>query len=245
MAKYRFKRFRDFQEDNLLIDLHVHSRWSDGVSTVAELAAGAIQEGLRCMAITDHVSANSKFCGELALEIALSVRELGIPILSGFEASVSNFDGDLELPGEACETADLIIGSVHGIPIGSGLLEVGGMPFSELAHLETKLCLAIISSGNADILGHAGGLCLNRYKRMDKESLESIVEACAFSGTAFEISAKYHASLIPELLTILDRHNPTVSIGSDAHNPQEIGSCTALLRKNWALWRGFACAASS
>ena len=65
-------------------DLHMHSTFSDGSHTVAELVGLARDAGLAGIAVTDHDSLR-----QLA-SVRKTARELGYPVLAGMEASAFN-----------------------------------------------------------------------------------------------------------------------------------------------------------
>ena len=67
-----------------LIDLHTHSRASDGTLTPAELVAQAAKSGLAAVALTDHDS-----LAGLA-EAGQAGRELGVEVVPGVELSVAD-----------------------------------------------------------------------------------------------------------------------------------------------------------
>lgn len=64
------------------VDLHMHTRYSDGLDTPPELIAKAVQEGLNTIAVTDHDSVD-------ALPEAQRIgRQRGIEVLAGIELTV-------------------------------------------------------------------------------------------------------------------------------------------------------------
>lgn len=69
----------------MVIDLHIHSKNSDGVFTVEEIFTEAKLRNITFMSITDHDTIESQ---ELAIEIA---RKTGIRYVSGVELNVSFF----------------------------------------------------------------------------------------------------------------------------------------------------------
>jgi DNA polymerase (family 10) len=101
-------------------DLHVHSRWSDGRDTLAELAAACCRIGYEYFAVTDHSphSAASRNLSidavqQQAAEIA-AVRERfpQITILHGCEVDIMP-DGRLDLPDRVLERLDIVLASLH------------------------------------------------------------------------------------------------------------------------------------
>jgi len=80
--------------NNLRGDLQMHTRWSDGSGTVAEMANAAIERSYQYIAITDH-SKGLKIAGGIALRAKLSPQQIvnliKIVRLSGVLSASSNF----------------------------------------------------------------------------------------------------------------------------------------------------------
>ncbi len=65
------------------VDLHIHSRYSDGLHAPAELVRKAAHRGLRAIALTDHDTVEG-------LDEALAAGvDLGVEVITGIELSVS------------------------------------------------------------------------------------------------------------------------------------------------------------
>ena len=101
-------------------DLHIHSKWSDGVNTVEEIIIKAIKMGYEYIAITDH-SQSLKVAGGIGAEdIARQGAEIDklqkeyqqIRILKGIEVDILA-DGSLDLEEEVLKELDIVIASVH------------------------------------------------------------------------------------------------------------------------------------
>lgn len=68
------------------VDLHMHTRYSDGRDAPAELVTKAIQEGLNTIAVTDHD------CVDALPEAQQIGRQHGIEVLAGIELTVQYDD---------------------------------------------------------------------------------------------------------------------------------------------------------
>jgi len=76
-----------------VIDLHAHTRFSDGSLTPTELVELAVREGLKAVAITDHDSIDG-------LEEALAAGErLGIEVVPGVELNLEHEQVTMDLLG--------------------------------------------------------------------------------------------------------------------------------------------------
>ncbi|HBC87152.1 MAG TPA: hypothetical protein DCZ94_09380 [Lentisphaeria bacterium] len=226
MIKRQFiKRFRNLKKDDLHVDLHMHSTWTDGALSLREIAKTAKKMGLTMIAMTDHVRKNSTYCKDYEEEIGEVSKETGLEILTGFEAKVVSAKGELDLPPYCRRGRHLIIGSVHSVPMKGKTVHPKDISRDDLQDLELKYSLAIIKGGKADILGHAGGMTIGIYGGFSLVYLEKIIRTCGKGDTAFEINSRYHGSIIREIWELLSRYNPLVSFGSDAHSKSEIGNC--------------------
>ncbi|CAK7049948.1 MAG: 5'-3' exoribonuclease [Desulfovibrio sp.] len=76
-----------------LVDLHTHTRASDGTDSPAQLMAKAADAGLKAIAVTDHDTLSGLD------EAAAAGRELGVELIRGCEISTSTELGELHILG--------------------------------------------------------------------------------------------------------------------------------------------------
>lgn len=99
--------------------VHCHTTWSDGRSSVEEMAAAAKAWGASYVTITDH-SAAAHYAGGLDRErlvrqwdeIAAAEEKVGIQILRGTEADILA-DGRIDCPEDLLEQLDVVVASLH------------------------------------------------------------------------------------------------------------------------------------
>ena len=75
------------------VDLHTHSRASDGTDSPAALVAKAAAAGLGCIALTDHDSVAG------VPEAVAAGKALGLPVVRGCEISTSTEYGEMHILG--------------------------------------------------------------------------------------------------------------------------------------------------
>jgi histidinol phosphatase-like PHP family hydrolase len=102
-------------------DLQMHSTWSDGVDTIAELAAGAHERGYRFIAITDH-SKGLPIAGGLSIERMraqwLEIDDVNkrwaghVHVIKGIEANILT-DGELDLTVDDLRGVELVLAAPH------------------------------------------------------------------------------------------------------------------------------------
>jgi DNA polymerase (family 10) len=101
-------------------DLHMHSTWSDGIATIAEMAEAAHAMGYQYIAITDHsqrVTVANGLNAERLLAQWQAIDRLpkkwrNFHILKGIEVDILEAGG-LDLPDEVLKEADWVVASVH------------------------------------------------------------------------------------------------------------------------------------
>jgi histidinol phosphatase-like PHP family hydrolase len=143
---------------NLRGDLQMHSRWSDGSGTIAEMADAATERSYEYIAITDH-SKGLKIAGgidERALkkqgnEIAklnAFLRKSGrnLAVLRSVEMNL-NRHGEGDMSPESLSALDIVLGSFH-----SSL---------RIVEDQTTRYLAALRNPHIQILGHPRGRIYN------------------------------------------------------------------------------------
>jgi DNA polymerase (family 10) len=161
---------------------HVHTDWSDGASTIVEMAREAARTGFEYIGISDHSRAASYANGldgarlrEQASAIARARREVsGITILHGVEVDILA-DGALDLDDDVLGALDFVIASVHTDLV------------MEPAEMTARVIRAV-SHPLVTMLGHpTGRLLLGR--RGFTFDVEAVAKAAAANDTYLEINA--------------------------------------------------------
>ncbi len=202
---------------DLIGDLHMHTKETDGRATIEDMAVAAKAVGRKYIAITDHSESLAIANGVTADRLRAHVRRIrevdekmdgSIRVLAGIETDILG-DGSLDLEDSLGEL-DWVIGSVH-----SKL----GMPRDEI----TKRVVRAIESGRIDVLGHPFGRMLGQRDGSDLD-LEVILRALAKTGVAIEINASPLRLDVPENGARMARElGVPICIDSDAHSVRELG----------------------
>ncbi|MFA5550821.1 MAG: helix-hairpin-helix domain-containing protein, partial [Trueperaceae bacterium] len=101
-------------------DLHMHSTWSDGRSSVEEMLLACAERGYEYMALTDHSKALAMTGGLDEEKLARQWEELDavtaahphVTLLRGLEVDILK-DGSLDLSDEWLQKLDIVLVSVH------------------------------------------------------------------------------------------------------------------------------------
>ncbi|PIE57651.1 MAG: hypothetical protein CSA33_07325 [Desulfobulbus propionicus] len=79
--------------ENMCIDLHTHSKYSDGSLTPKELVHLAIRRGIRVLSLTDHDTVEGQ------AEIMLHGAEVGVHIIAGLEVTACHEQKSIHILG--------------------------------------------------------------------------------------------------------------------------------------------------
>lgn len=211
-------------------DLHIHSTWSDGVSTVEELVQEAVSRGYSYLAITDHsrslVIANGLSWERLQdqwREIEkLQVDYSPFRILKGLEVDILK-DGILDYEADVLEKLDIVIASVH-------------TGFRQGLETLTARLTAALRNPYVDIVAHPTGRILGRRPPYDFD-LDRFIEEAAKTGTVLEINASPdRLDLSAENARLARDKGIMIAINTDAHDRarlQEMTFGVTTARRGW------------
>ncbi|MHB8856020.1 MAG: DNA polymerase/3'-5' exonuclease PolX [Bellilinea sp.] len=201
----------------LKAELHSHTTWSDGVSSIREMAEAARQRGLKVLAITDH-SASLGIAGGLKAEDLLKQRveidqvqkELGsdILLLQGAEVEIKA-DGTLDHPDEVLARLDIVIASLH-VSLRQPRKEI------------TERLLKVMRNPHVDIIGHPSGRLLPNREGADLD-MDAVLASAKEHGLVLEINANPARLDLDEVYArrAAEMGIP-LTINTDAHSPADL-----------------------
>jgi DNA polymerase (family 10) len=198
-------------------DLHMHSTWSDGRNSIADMVGASRQLGYEYVAITDH-SERAMSSRKLAAadvpkqreEIEeLRARVRGIQILHGIEVDILH-DGTLDFADDVLEGFDLVLASLH---------DHGGHDASVLM----ERYLRAIRHPLVNVITHPA----NRSPALSDGyplDFDALFAAAADTGTALEIDgAPGHLDLDGAMARRAAAAGVTLVIDSDCHRMDALG----------------------
>jgi DNA polymerase (family 10) len=218
------------QEAEIKGDLHVHSNWSDGNSSIEEIAGAAQKRGYQYVAICDHSKSlkithgldESRLMKQIEEIDRINERLKGFQILKGTEVDILT-DGRLDLSEKALEKLNFVVASVH-----SG--------FKQDKEKITKRIVRALENPHVHVLGHPSGRLLGARDPYEVE-MEEVIEAAKRYGKALEINAYF------ERLDLDDLHcrkakemGIQLSIGTDTHHLDQmwmISLGVSVARRGW------------
>ena len=200
-------------------DCHTHSDWSDGGSSILEMAEAARSLGHEYVALTDHSPRLTVASGLSAERLGRQLEEVGrlnvglapFRILTGIEVDI-NEDGSLDQEDALLDRLDIVVASVH-----SKLR----MP----RELMTERMLTAVANPLTNVLGHCTGRIVAGRGRPESEfDAEAVFEACRRFDVAVEINSRPERLDPPKrLLRLAVEAGCRFAIDTDAHAPGQLG----------------------
>jgi histidinol phosphatase-like PHP family hydrolase len=161
-------------------DYQMHSVWSDGVDTIAQMAEGAMARGWNRIAVTDH-SKGLPIAGGMSIETmrrqhdeidALNQAFEGrFRVLKGVEANILT-DGTLDLKGEELAGVEMLLAAPHAK--------------LRLLDDQTGRMLAAVRTRGVHVLAHPRGRMSDSRPGISAD-WDRVFEEAAAGGVAIEI----------------------------------------------------------
>ena len=218
------------QEEEIKGDLHVHSKWSDGTSSVEEIAKAAQKRGYQYVAVCDHSKSlkiahgldESRLMKQMEEIDRLNEKLKNFKILKGTEVDILS-DGKLDLSEKILEKLDFVVAAIH-----SG--------FKQDKARMTKRIVQALENPYIHILAHPSGRLLGARDPYEVE-IDELMETAKKYGKALEINAYF------ERLDLDDIHcrkakemGIRVGIGTDAHHLAQMWMMSlgvAVAKRGW------------
>jgi putative hydrolase len=214
-------------------DLQMHSVWSDGSGTIADMAEAAQERGYAYIAITDH-SKGLKIAGGInegqlkqqmgeidAVNAATAARGGNLTILRSLEMNL-NPRGEGDMQEKALGKLDIVLGSFH-----SAL---------RTREDQTSRYVAALRNSSVQVLAHPRGRIYN-YRLGLTADWPRVFGEAAKLDKALEIDCyPDRQDLNLSLLKLARKEGCRISLGTDAHHPWQLefitlGLAAALLAK--------------
>jgi DNA polymerase (family 10) len=174
-------------------DLHVHSDWTDGTVTIAEMAEGARARGYEYIAPTDHSRRVAMTHGLDPAWLARQIHEIdrlnekfkNFAILKGIEVDILK-DGSLDLPDSSLAKLDTVVAAVHS-------------HFDLPRQAQTDRVVRALENRHVSILAHPTGRLIGEREPYDID-MDRVISAARKAGCYLEINAE------PDRLDLNDLH---------------------------------------
>lgn len=217
-------------------DLQVQTSWTDGASSIHEMAQAALELGREYIAITDHTKSLAVASGLDEKGLARQGKEIdrennifaekGLRILKGAEVNILK-NGTLDIADAALKKLDIVGIAVHS-------------HFKLSRHDMTERIIYAMKNPWVDVLFHPTGRLINKRPPYEVD-VEKIIRAAKEYHVALEIDA------YPERSDLRDEHvrmaveaGAKLVIDTDAHTPEHLKYIPlgeAIARRGWAEGR--------
>ncbi|MDD5005821.1 MAG: DNA polymerase/3'-5' exonuclease PolX [Candidatus Omnitrophica bacterium] len=211
-------------------DLHVHSNYSDGKNTIAEIAQACKSKGYEYVAVSDHSEA-LKVAGGLSLsdlkrkknEIdKLNKKMKNFVIFYGSEIEIDS-SGNLDYNNAILQEFDFVIAAIH-----SG--------FKQSKEQLTRRIVKACRNPNVDIIAHPTGRLWGTRDSYELD-FEEVFKAAKDTNTALEINGfPNRLDLADTLIRAAKEKGVKFAIDTDSHMTEHLDYMkfgVAMARRGW------------
>ena len=211
--KYEFQKFpKLISLQDIKCDLHVHTNYSDGSSTIQELIQKAKSLNYQYIAITDHSKSRKISRGLSIKQLQKQIKEIdkinSFKILKGAEVDILR-NGSLDYPNSILKQLDIVIAAVHS-----------SFKLSKIE--QTNRILKALQNKHVNILAHPTGRLIQKRNPYQLD-LQKIYEFAKDNNKLLEINSypqrlDLNATNIKEAL----QNKVKLVISTDAHSTQDL-----------------------
>jgi len=210
--------------------MHIHSKYSDGTSTIEEMARAAKALGMKYLGMADHSQAVTYAGGLTPEDVKRQHKEIDslnkkmedFYILKGIECDILK-DGKLDYSDSLLKTFDFVIAAIHS-----------NFNMTE-AEMTKRICKAMKNPYITMLAHPTGRLLLSREPY--KVDMHEVIDAAAKNGVSIEINSNPHRlDLDWRLCKLAKDKGVKMSINPDSHSPEGLGDIAygvGIARKGW------------
>ncbi|THE63690.1 DNA polymerase/3'-5' exonuclease PolX [Salinadaptatus halalkaliphilus] len=218
--------------DDIRGDLHTHTEWSDGNTSIEAMVEAATERGYDYYGVADHaegpgIVGNMGLTDTEILEQVEAIREVDaaydIAVFAGIEANV-DANGEIGLSADVIDALDIVVASPHSA-------------LDQDAEAATERLVHAIENPAVDVLGHPSGRMLNERSGLEFDAT-ALGRSAAEHETALEINANpRRLDLWGSAVQAAVAEGAPIAVNTDAHQPSTLefvrwGVHTA--RRGWA-----------
>lgn len=214
------------------VDLHLHTNFTEGQSSIRDMLAAARREGLEIVGFTEHVQNGIEWFQGFQNAVAherSSYAEIGIVI--GIETHALDCLGKLDAGPEIIAQADIVLGAIQAYRDMSGGFFIPD-DYETAALLEYEMAMGLLEHSEIDILAHPGALTIQHFGGFPETYLREILQKAAETGHAIELNGGFYSkSQLSMVIAECCRLNAWVTLGSNAHHADEVGRIQDRIRE--------------
>ncbi|MCL5276237.1 MAG: DNA polymerase/3'-5' exonuclease PolX [Deltaproteobacteria bacterium] len=217
-------------DGDILGDVHMHTVYSDGDSTIGQMARHAGSLGYRYIAITDHSQslgiARGLDPGRLRSQMeeidAFNETSMGIRVLKGMEVDILS-DGRLDMDAGLLDKLDIVIGSIH-------------MGFKQPREQMTGRMVNAMKTGLVDLIGHPSGRIIGERDAYEVD-WDTLFDAAKKYRVAMEINSfPLRLDLTDVMIKKARSKGLKFMTTTDSHDPKQMrymGYGVSAARRGW------------
>lgn len=204
------KKWQKYGQYLLKGDWHVHTNYTDGKNTIFEYCKRAEKNELELIAFTEHVRENLTYSyNDFLSDISQAKSEFcDIKILSGCEAKVLNFKGELDVTENVLESCDVVMGVFHSFKYKDKQMYLTALD-------------AMLRNQVVNIWGHPTLFAKKNNIKLEDDILIEIIDICIENDVLIERNLKYNLPDV-NLIKLAVKKGAKFVMGSDAHNISEL-----------------------
>jgi DNA polymerase (family 10) len=199
------------EQKDLKGDLHIHSNWTDGRSSIEDMALAAQKMGYSYMALCDHSPTIGITNGLTPERIVKRKKEIdkvnnklkGFVILNGAEVDIRS-NGKMDFEDNILKELDIVVAAVH-------------TKFTQTKDEMTKRIIGAIENPYVNIIAHPTGRLIGRRDPYEVD-MDKLLDAAKANKKIMELNA------YPDRLDLNDLHcrkakekGVKVAISTDSH----------------------------
>lgn len=197
-------------------DLHVHTKATDGRSSLEDMARAAQERGYQYLAITEHSKHVPVAHGLDEKRLAEHIEDIdrlneqlnNLVLLKSIEVDILE-DGSLDLSDKILKKLDLVVCAVH-------------YKFNLPKEKQTERLIRAMDKAYFTILAHPTGRMINEREPYDLD-MERLMKAVKETGSVLELNAQpQRLDLVDVQCKMAKEMGVMVAISTDAHSIEEL-----------------------
>ncbi|WP_116998799.1 PHP domain-containing protein [Desertimonas flava] len=214
-------------------DLHVHSTFSDGASTIDENLASAAGHGLHTLGMVDHVRRSTDWVPSFVDAVRALDGHSGLRVLCGVEAKILDTSGLMDMPADM-PTLDYVLVADHQLPRPDGPMHPRDAEALLAEHeLSTDEVIADLVEATVNALGcydrvivaHLFSIlpkCGLHEDQVPDALVRRIGQAVVRHGAVVEVNEKWSCPS-RRVVDLLVGEGVPITMSTDAHHEQRVG----------------------
>jgi putative hydrolase len=214
-------------------DLHVHSTFSDGASTIDENLSSAEGWGMHTLGLVDHVRRDTAWVPDFVAAVHALAATTELRILVGVESKILDTAGTMDMP-DSMPTLDYVLVADHQMPRPDGpmhpaavreALENGELRADQVIDDLVEATVNAVGCYDRTILAHLFSIlpkCGLHEDQVTEAAVRRIGQATKAAGTAIELNEKWTcpSKRVAQLLLESGAH---LTFSTDAHHEARVG----------------------